>query len=268
MIKTIRIVFLLLLSLCSLHPVLSHMTHDDPTVCLHYLGHASFILQFDNGIMILTDYGKSNSYGLDSPINGFGELQPDVVTYSHQHEDHAGGKMPPDVPYVLKGGETLDLKGINITAIPTFERSLEKPDNFSYLFSYKGIKILHLGDCQGLITEMKRKDIKARIKQMYPDVYDVVLLPIGYVSDIVQPAAEFATLLRTKRLIPMHYWSEKEKARFLSLMKDKKSEAGISLEVVDSENARLCLYPSAEDDLPVKVIGLKATPCGKDDLSF
>jgi len=233
---------------------------ESPVVYVHYLGHASFIFEFDNGVTILTDYGKSHSYELDSPIFGLGELKPDVVTYSHQHEDHAGGVVPADIAHVLNEGKSLYLKGINITPIPTFERSLEQPDNFSYLFSYKGIKILHMGDCQGLIMGMKQEDTRECIKQMYPDDYDLVLLPIGYVTDIVNPAVEFTALIQAKRLIPMHYWSKEEKQRFLSLMREKKGETGVSHEVVDSDSARLCLYPSAEDDLPVKVIGLNAAP--------
>jgi len=234
--------------------------YKNPVVCIHYLGHASFILEFDNGVTVLTDYGKSRSYGLDSPICGMGELKPDVVTYSHQHEDHAGGVVPADIPHVLKGGESLNLKGISITPIPTFERSLEKPDNFSYLFSYKGIKILHMGDCQGLIMGMKQREINERIKQIYPDVYDLVLLPIGYVTDIVHPASEFAAFVRTKRMIPIHYWSEEEKKLFLSLMRDKTSEIGVAYEVVESDSAQFCISDSAEGKLTIKVIGLKAAP--------
>ena len=234
---------------------------ENSVVCVHYLGHASFVLEFDNGVTVLTDYGKSRSYGLDSPIYGLGELNPDILTYSHLHEDHAGGKVPDDIAHVLKKGESLHLKGIDITPIPTFERSLEQPDNFSYLFTYKGIKILHMGDCQGLILGMKGEEIKARIKQMYPDVYDLVLLPIGYVTDIVQQAAEFAALLRTKMLIPIHYWSEEEKARFLSLMRDLTTEAGAPYKIVNAGGAQLRISDSLKDDPAIKIIDLNAAPC-------
>jgi len=87
-----------------------------------------------------------DAYWIDAGI--IEQLKPDVVTYSHQHEDHAGGVVPADNPHVLKGGESLNLKGIRITPIPTFERSLEKPDSFSYFFSYKGIKILFVFQIQ------------------------------------------------------------------------------------------------------------------------
>lgn len=143
-----------------------------------------------------------------------GEFIPDIATCFHLHEDHAGVEAPPDITLILKDGENLNYKCINITSIPTYERSLEKPDNFSYLFTYKGFKILHLGDCQGSIISVQKKGIKDRIKKMYPDRYDLVLLPIGYITDIVEPASEFAALMRTY-IIPIHYWSKKEKEKFL-----------------------------------------------------
>ena len=236
----------------------------DPAVCIHYLGHASFVFEFDNGVTVLTDYGKSNSYGLDSPIFGLGEFNPDIATYSHQHEDHAGGEVPLKITHVLKDGETLNYKGVNITSIPTFERSLEKPDNFSYLFTYKGLKILHLGDCQGLITSIQKEEIKDRIKEMYPNHYDVVLLPIGYVNDIVDLASEFAALIRMNTIVPIHYWSQEEKDRFLSIMQNKRGAEGNAYEIVESGSPQLYLYRSGSERLFKRVVALKAAPFSKN----
>ena len=64
---------------------------SNPIVKIHYLGHSAFVLQFDNGINVVTDYGKENAWvawGWNSPINDIGDLIPDVMTFSHQHEDH------------------------------------------------------------------------------------------------------------------------------------------------------------------------------------
>ena len=60
-------------------------------VGIHYLGHSSFVLSFDNGVDIVTDYGKENAWlewGWDSPIHSIGDLIPKVMTYSHTHCDH------------------------------------------------------------------------------------------------------------------------------------------------------------------------------------
>jgi len=60
----------------------------EPLLRFHYLGHSSFVLRFADGVSVLTDYGKSNAFGLESPIHDLGDLHPDVVLYSHHDEDH------------------------------------------------------------------------------------------------------------------------------------------------------------------------------------
>jgi len=239
---------------------------DKPAVCLHYLGHAAFVLEFDNGISVLTDYGKSHAYGLDSPIYGLGSLKPDILTYSHQHEDHSGGTAPDGTRHVLSGNEGLDLKGLRIVPIPTYEQSLLKADNTSYLFIYRGIKILHMGDCQALITGIQEKETRKRIAEIYPDVYDLVLVPIGYVSDITGPAADFVALLQAKRLIPMHYWSPKDKEHFLAGLGKKKSGAGLAFDVDEIDGPGLCLPASGGLISSPKVISLTPAPYGEPPL--
>jgi len=35
---------------------------NNPIINIHYLGHSSFVLSFDNGINLVTDYGKENAW--------------------------------------------------------------------------------------------------------------------------------------------------------------------------------------------------------------
>ena len=123
-----------------------------PQVHIHYLGHASFVLRFGNGVDVLTDYGSPNAWaewGWDSPIHDVGDLVPDVVTYSHTHHaDHCDpDRRPGGIPHILTGLDSLSLAGLEIVPIRTSELSLDDTDNTSYLFSYAGLRILHLGDC-------------------------------------------------------------------------------------------------------------------------
>jgi L-ascorbate metabolism protein UlaG (beta-lactamase superfamily) len=55
---------------------------------IHYLGHASFVLRFENGESILLDYGVSNAYGLASPVFDLSGAEPSIVAFSHDHPDH------------------------------------------------------------------------------------------------------------------------------------------------------------------------------------
>lgn len=305
----------------------------DPTVTVHYLGHASFLLRFGENpgeeaglgggameeewqepshgeaITVLTDFGASRAYGLDSPIHPLGEARPDIATFSHAHEDHAGGVLPEGIPVILTGGGVPggahpDAPGgahpagphqegdLTITPIPTFEGSLEAPDNTSFLFEYRGLKILHLGDCQGLmaglaeagavhgavgLAEARTADaaagaaagageetalLRARIRNLYPGPYDLVLLPIGFVSDILAEAAEFASLLDARRIVPMHFWSPADRDTYLAMMEGGENAFGQVFRTRAEPGPVLRVEAWAEDPDVVEVIGLAPGPTG------
>ncbi|MDH4271615.1 MAG: MBL fold metallo-hydrolase [Candidatus Aminicenantes bacterium] len=244
----------------NIETVYRELEREESPVRVHYLGHASFVLEFDNGVKILADYGKSRSYGLGSPIHGPGDLRPDVATYSHGHEDHAGGARPEGIRHVLKDGRALSLKGVEIVPIPTHERSLDNPDNTSYLFIYKGLKVLHLGDCQALIMNAGKPEIPERIRKLYPDTYDLVFMPIGFVTDISASAAAFANLLDARRIVPMHYWSPEEKERFLELVEGKNRTSGGRYRIRRAGSPVLFLRPQGGEDPGVLVISLDPGP--------
>ncbi len=188
---------------------------SEPAVRIHYLGHASFILQFDNGISVLTDYGDSCSYGLDSPVYSLGDFKPDFVTFSHSHPDH----KRPDVQFgrarILTAMDSLSIEGLEIRPIRTSEASVDSADNTSYLFLYKGMKILHLADAQAYIEAIRTDGIREKVKVIYPETVDLLLMTIQGVHSFIPQAEEFIDLLQPKRVIPMHYWSPAYKEEFL-----------------------------------------------------
>ena len=262
----------LFLAACRAHDALS------PRVSLHYLGHSAFVLTFGDTLRVLTDYGESNAYGLDSPVYGLGPLQPLVVTLSHRHADHAGGPLPEGAKaFVLSGEEILATDSasragptprfagdLRITPIPTFEGSLaEGPDNTSFLFEYRGLKILHLGDCQGLMVALaseRRDEIIRRIRSLYPDHYDAVLLPIGFIYDILGAAADLATYIDCDVIIPMHFWSPGDRERFLDLMEGREDAQGRPFVPVAVSGSVLKLPDKGGEPGPVRVIGLVPGP--------
>jgi len=198
----------------------------EPTVRIHYLGHASFFFEFDNGLTVLTDYGQSNAFGLDSPIYDLVGIVPDIVTFSHAHPDHHRPGVTFDESQVLNGTESLSLDGLEITPIRTSEASIFAPDNSSYLFTYKGLKILHLADAQAYITQIDQPAVREQVKQLYPDRYDLLLMTIQGVTEFIPQAETFVNLLQPLRVIPMHYWSPAYKADFLAYLETQNQQAG------------------------------------------
>ena len=188
---------------------------SEPAIYIHFLGHSAFLLRFDNGVTLLTDYGQSNAYGLNSPIYDLGSHRPMLVTYSHHHIDHDRGYTFQDATIV--DGQDFDLEGINIRAVPVSENDLG--DNFGYLFTYKEKTVFHAGDAQGDILATARGDVPTELRNQLPPHLDVLLLPIGWTREILPEAKAFVEYPQPRNVIPMHYWSPEEKAAFLALMR-------------------------------------------------
>lgn len=227
-----------------------------PAVRIHYLGHACFLLQFGNGVSVLTDYGQSNSYGLDSPIHDLTGVEPDILTFSHDHDDHRRTEVEFDDERILTGMEEYSVEGLEITPIPTFEKTPYATDNTSYLFTYQGMKILHLADAQALIGAIDRDEIRQTVIETYPDTYDVLLMTIEGVTKMIPDAETFIDSLQPVRVIPMHYWSPEYKADFLDYLETQNQAAGRQYQVQRGEGADYALYVDEEIN-PIQVISLE-----------
>jgi L-ascorbate metabolism protein UlaG (beta-lactamase superfamily) len=230
-------------------------------ICVYYLGHASFMFEFDNGVTLLADYGRSRSYGLESPIYGIGDFRPDILLYTHtHHEDHAGGIVPKKIPTVLKGPDMLQFRGIRLRPVPTYEQNLETFDNYSYIVSYKGINIAFLGDAQALIANVARPEVRSGVQADYAGTFDLVLLPIGHIEDIVPQAADFLSLFETRCVVPMHYWKPQDRENFLSILRAKVETERKPYVFESPGGPRLCLDPPAGRVDTVRVISLEPAP--------
>jgi L-ascorbate metabolism protein UlaG (beta-lactamase superfamily) len=235
-----------------------------PDIRIHYLGHSSFVLQFDNGVSILTDYGQSRAYGLDSPIYDVGDFQPTIITYSHHHPDHDRGATF-DTDHVLDGLDELTLEGITLEPVLTTERSQE--DNTSTLITYKGFTILHLGDAQGDISRIDQEDVRQHLKEILAPI-DLLLVPIGWTRDIIQEAEATVVLLEPRRVIPMHYWSPQEKRDFFAHLAAQNETVGASYQalhrrpdsVQESGGAEYDIWIDDADVTPIQVISLEPAP--------
>lgn len=252
--RIIAILFMLLLYSGILHAA----NEDEATIKIHYLGHSAFVIEFDNGINIVTDYGHYNIWvdsGWDSPINSIGNLVPDVMTYSHLHPDHYdSSRIPFGVSHILTGNDSLEIEGISITPVRTCETSIFLETNSSYIFEYKGLTLCHLGDAQAQVMAIDNEDVKNRILEIIPDSLDMLFMTIEGTEQFIPEAEKFINLLHPKRIIPMHYWSDRYKRNFIMYLMGKKLEGKnyIISEIACSD------YSLHGDDIasPVNVITL------------
>ena len=234
---------------------------QNPEISIHYLGHSSFIIQFDNGLYVLMDYGTSYAYGLDSPIYNIGSLQPDIITYSHKHEDHYNpDRMPDSVRYVLTLHDTLSLEGLEIRPVRTSETSLSVKSNSSFIFSYKGLTLIHLGDAQANIMNIDNKQNRNYIRSIFPEKIDMLLMTIQGISQFIPQAEAFVDFLQPQRIIPMHYWTREYKADFLDYLESQNQNAGKNYQIDRRKGAKYAISIADTSIVPIEVISLEPAP--------
>lgn len=167
-----------------------------------FLGHAAFLITSDSGIRIITDPYKPGCF--DGGIQ-YGQITEtaDIVTISHEHDDHNDTNINGD-PIFVRNDESQEIKGIKINGIKVFHDTSggsERGTNVIFIMNVDGINIAHLGDLGHELSDDEIKKIGS---------VDVVLVPIGgYFTIDTQTAEKIVTALKPKIVIPMHYKTEK-----------------------------------------------------------
>ncbi|MFC1493229.1 MBL fold metallo-hydrolase [candidate division KSB1 bacterium] len=233
---------------------------DGDKIFIHYLGHSSFILNFNNELSVLTDYGESNSYGLDSPIYDFGDFIPDIETYSHtSHVDHFTDRIFEDIKYTLTDTAGLKLDDLTIRPVRVSELSLEEKDNSSFIFYYRGMTIVHLGDAQANIKNILDETNRAYLKEVMPEKIDVLLMTIQGRTEFIESAEIFIDFLKPAAVIPMHYWSGEYKKRFLDHLKSL-NNTGRNYIIEEVNGPEYTIEAGTPDQDMIKIISLEAGP--------
>ncbi|MBV7396681.1 MBL fold metallo-hydrolase [Mameliella sediminis] len=186
------------------------------TVRIHYIAHASFLIQTRGGLEAVTDF------------NGFignTRLIPDVVTMNHAHETHWTRAIDPAIPHVLRGwGEEfgtgidhyLDLGEMLIRNVSTDIRSAfggdEPKGNSIFIFEVEGLCIAHLGHLHHEPTDRQYAALGRADILMVP-VDGGMTIPLSTVERIVDR-------LKSSVVIPMHWFSGYALEQFLGNVSD------------------------------------------------
>ncbi|MEQ9693756.1 MBL fold metallo-hydrolase [Shimia sp. SDUM112013] len=116
-------------------------------VRIHYIAHASFLIQSHDGLSAVTDF---------TGFVGNVDFVPDVVTMNHAHATHWTEFPDPAIPHVLRGWDEfggaadhhLDLGSMLVRNVPTDIRrfgGVEENGNSIFVFEVAGLCIAHLG---------------------------------------------------------------------------------------------------------------------------
>ncbi|MCX7845128.1 MAG: MBL fold metallo-hydrolase [Dictyoglomaceae bacterium] len=161
---------------------------------IRWYGHACFLFTSKDGIKILTDpFDKSVGY----PIP---DIEPNIVTTSHEHFDHNSVNLLKGKFITLKGVLEKEELGIKIRSISSYhDESLgsKRGENQIFIFNIDEITIAHLGDLGHVLL---REDIK-KLGEI-----DILCIPVGGVYTIdANQALEIVEKIKPKIVIPMHY---------------------------------------------------------------
>ena len=181
------------------------------SVRIHYIGHASFLIQTPGGLDAVTDF---------TGFIGTADLMPDIVTINHAHDTHWTPNPDPAIPHVLRGwGEThgagaehhLDLGEMLVRNVSTDIRSAfggtEERGNSIFVFEVEGLCIAHLGHLHHEPTDAQYAALGRADVLMVP-VDGGYTLPLDTVVRVVER-------LKSSVVIPMHWFSEFALAQFL-----------------------------------------------------
>lgn len=159
-----------------------------------FLGHSSFKIK-GKTTSVITDPFDPNMVGLKFP-----KSEADIVTVSHQHNDHNNVEIIGGVKKVVDGPGEYEIGGISIIGTASYHdasKGAERGGNTIYSIEVEGVRITHLGDLGHTLTEEKIKEIGPA---------DILMIPVGGEFTIgPSEAVEVVHAINPTIILPMHY---------------------------------------------------------------
>lgn len=159
-----------------------------------YLGHSAFLLKGKDARVIIDPF-DATKMGIKFP-----KLEADIVTVSHQHDDHNAVSQVGGTPLVLDLPGEYEKHGVRMYGFDTFHDKNQGEDrgkNTMFKFEIDGISILHCGDLGHSLSAETIQEINGA---------DIVMVPVGGVYTIDPDGArQVVEKLEPYIVIPMHY---------------------------------------------------------------
>jgi L-ascorbate metabolism protein UlaG (beta-lactamase superfamily) len=199
---------------------------------INWLGQSCFKIQDKDATLVTDPYGASVGFKLP-------RLSADIVTTSHDHDDHNNVSAVSGVngsPFIISSPGEYEVKGIFVYGIPAWHdksEGKERGANTIYRIEVEGISIVHLGDLGHTLSE----ETVAKLEGV-----DILLIPVGGKWTIgAHEAIEVISELEPRIVIPMHYKIPGLKAdvdpvdKFLKEMGASKAEKLPKLKIVKKD---------------------------------
>jgi L-ascorbate metabolism protein UlaG (beta-lactamase superfamily) len=176
---------------------------------VEWYGQSAFRLSADGKTVFIDPFGDVSllaSRGLEFNYPAIEGVDADLVLVTHEHRDHNGAEVIGGDPTVLRStAGKLESPVGEVVAVASEhddEAGTSRGPNTIFVFSLDGVRVAHFGDFG---QSSLRDEQAAAIGQV-----DLVFLPIGDGPTIgAEQAAEIASRLGAKWIVPMHYRTDR-----------------------------------------------------------
>ena len=167
-----------------------------------YLGHSSFLLKFKLARVVCDPYSEAVGFKM-------AKTKADIVTISHQHDDHNNFKVIGGEPRVVNGPGEYEIKGVIITGITTYHdnsNGKEKGKNIVYTFDSENLRLCHLGDLGHELSEKQLNKLNG---------VDILFVNVGgETSNGPKKAVKVIKQIKPSIVIPMHYKTKEHNSKW------------------------------------------------------
>lgn len=158
-----------------------------------YLGHSSFKIKTKTATVVTDPY--SSTVGFKFP-----KTEADIVTISHDHEDHNQADLVAATSKVINGPGEYEVKGVSFLGFSSYhdnEKGETRGKNTIYVIEADGLRIAHLGDLGHELSSDLVDSLGA---------IDILMVPTGGDFTIgPKEASEVVSKIDPYFIIPMHY---------------------------------------------------------------
>ncbi len=158
-----------------------------------WLGHGCFRLRGKNAAVVTDPYPPTIGLKLS-------RMDADLVTVSHEHDDHTYTQVVRDGAYEVRGPGEYEVAGVSVIGLPTYhdaEKGAKEGRNTVYLIEMDDVRVCHLGDLGHKLDDAEAEAVASP---------DVLLVPVGGRTTMnAEQAAEVVRQLEPRFVVPMHY---------------------------------------------------------------
>jgi len=127
-------------------------------------------------------------------------MDADVVTVSHDHDNHSYTQVVRDPTYVIRGPGEYEVAEVSVIGVPTYhdaDKGARLGRNTVYLIEIDDVRVCHLGDLGHKLDDVEAEAVASP---------DVLLVPVGgHMAMNGAQAAEVVRQLEPRYVVPMHY---------------------------------------------------------------